>query len=304
MPPLNDAHCHFFSTPFFAALGRQLKNADERAPQETALARLGWDAPGTAEALADRWVTELDRADVARAVMIASVPGDAGSVAAAVARHPRRLVGFFMVDPTQPDSATQTAAALDSGGVRGLCLFPAMHRFAIDDDRVRRLFDVAAARPGSVVFVHCGVLTVGVRKKLGLPSPFDIRYGNPLDLHAIAAAYPTVPVIIPHFGAGLFREALMVADLCANVRLDTSSSNGWIKYHPGLTLGAVFRQALSVVGVDRLLFGSDSSFFPRGWVKDVFEQQSSALDEIGATTEMREKIFGGNFERLFALPAG
>ena len=304
MPLLNDAHCHFFSTPFFAALGRQLKNADERAPQETALARLGWDAPGTAEGLADRWVTELDRADVARAVMIASVPGDAGSVAAAVTRHPRRLVGFFMVDPTQPDSATQTAAALDSGGVRGLCLFPAMHRFAIDDDRVRRLFDVAAARPGSVVFVHCGVLTVGVRKKLGLPSPFDIRYGNPLDLHAIAAAYPTVPVIIPHFGAGLFREALMVADLCANVRLDTSSSNGWIKYHPGLTLGAVFRQALSVVGADRLLFGSDSSFFPRGWVKDVFEQQSSALDEIGATTEMREKIFGGNFERLFALPAG
>ena len=304
MPPLNDAHCHFFSTPFFAALGRQLKDADERAPEETALARLGWDAPGAAEALADRWVTELDRADVARAVMIASVPGDAGSVAAAVTRHPRRLVGFFMVDPTQPDSATQTAAALDSGGVRGLCLFPAMHRFAIDDDRVRRLFDVAAARPGSVVFVHCGVLTVGVRKKLGLPSPFDIRYGNPLDLHAIAAAYPTVPVIIPHFGAGLFREALMVADLCPNVRLDTSSSNGWIKYHPGLTLGAVFRQALSVVGADRLLFGSDSSFFPRGWVKDVFEQQSSALDEIGATTEMREKIFGGNFERLFALPAG
>ena len=92
-----------------------------------------------------------------------------------------------------------------------------------------------------------------------------------------------MPVIIPHFGAGLFREALMVADLCANVRLDTSSSNGWIKYHPGLTLSAVFQQALSVVGADRLLFGSDSSFFPRGWVKDVFEQQSSALDEIGAT---------------------
>ena len=280
---MNDAHCHFFSTPFFAALGRQLKDADERAPHETALAKLGWDAPGTAEALADRWVAELDRAGVARAALIASVPGDAESVATAVARHPRRLVGLFMVDPTQPEAATHTAAALDSGRLRGVCLFPAMHRFAIHDDRVRGLFDVAAARPGTVMFVHCGVLTVGVRRKLGLPSPFDIRYGNPLDLHAIAAAYPTVPVIIPHFGAGLFREALMVADLCANVRLDTSSSNGWIKYHPGLTLSAVFRQALSVVGADRLLFGSDSSFFPRGWVKDVFEQQSSALDEIGAS---------------------
>ena len=26
----------------------------------------------------------------------------------------------------------------------------------------------AAARPGTVMFVHCGVLTVGVRKRLGL----------------------------------------------------------------------------------------------------------------------------------------
>jgi predicted TIM-barrel fold metal-dependent hydrolase len=297
---MNDAHCHFFSTPFFDALGRQLKDADARAPHETALAALGWDAPGTAETLADRWVSELDRAGVSRAVMIASVPADAGSVAAAVARHPRRLVGFFMVDPTQPEAATQAAAALDSGGLRGMCLFPAMHRYGIHDDRVRRLFDVAAARPGTAMFVHCGVLTVGVRKKLGLPSPFEIRYGNPLDLHGIAAAYPTIPVIIPHFGAGLFREALMVADLCANVRLDTSSSNGWIKYHPGLTLRAVFQQALSVAGADRLLFGSDSSFFPRGWVKDVFEQQASALDEIGATPDVREKIFGGNFDRLFS----
>ena len=79
-----------------------------------------------------------------------------------------------------------------------------------------------------------------------------------------------------------------------------SSSNSWINYHPGLDLAAVFRQALWVVGPDRLLFGSDSSFFPRGWVKDIFEQQSAALDEVGATAEAREKIFGGNFDRMFS----
>ena len=303
---MNDAHCHFFSTPFFAALGRQLKDADQGSPPGTtatasaALAKLGWEPPGTAEALADRWVGELDRAGVARAALIASVPGDARSVADAVARHPRRLVGFFMVDPTQPDAATQAAAALDAGGLRGVCLFPAMHRFAIHDDRVRRLFEVAAARPGTVVFVHCGVLTVGVRSRLNLPSPFEIRYGNPLDLQAVAAAFPTVPIIIPHFGAGLLREALMIADVCGNVLLDTSSSNSWMKYYGGgLTVSGVFRRALAVVGADRLLFGSDSSFFPRGWVSDVFEAQSSALDEIGAGAAVREKIFGGNFDRLF-----
>jgi len=71
------------------------------------------------------------------------------------------------------------------------------------------------------------------------------------------------------------------------------------KYHPALTLNTVLQQVLSVAGPDRLLFGSDSSFFPRGWVRQVYEQQSSALDEIGASTDVRDKMFGGNFDRLF-----
>jgi predicted TIM-barrel fold metal-dependent hydrolase len=290
VPMINDAHCHFFSTPFFASLGG-----------DAALATLGWDPPGTAEALADRWVADLDRSRVSRAALIASLPGDAGSVGTAVRRHPDRFVGFFMVDPTRPDAAAGAAQAIDRDGLRAICLFPAMHRFSAQDDRATKMFEIAAERPGTGVFVHCGVLSVGVRKKLGLPSPFDMHFSNPLDLHAVALAYPSVPIIVPHFGAGLFREALMLADLCPNVRLDTSSSNGWIKYEAGLTLSVVFRQALAVAGPDRLLFGSDSSFFPRGWVMSVYQQQSAALDEIGASPDVRQKIFGGNFDRLFPL---
>jgi predicted TIM-barrel fold metal-dependent hydrolase len=297
---LNDAHCHFFSTRFFAALGRGLPDADPAAPEKRVLDTLGWDAPGTPEGLADRWVAELDRHRVSRAAIIASVPGDAGSVATAVARHPGRFVGFFMVDPTQPDAAVTAAASIDRDRLRAMCLFPAMHRYSLHDDSVKRCFGVAAARPGTAVFVHCGVLSIGVRKKLGLPSAFDIGFGNPLDLHPIALAYPAVPIIVPHFGAGLLREALMLADLCPNVLFDTSSSNGWIRYEPGLTLAAVFRQALAVAGPDRLLFGSDSSFFPRGWVKDVYDQQSAALDELGASADVQTRIFGGNFDRVFS----
>ena len=285
---LNDAHCHFFSTPFFAALG----GAD-------ALAKLGWDAPGSVETLADRWVAELDRHKVARAALIASIPGDAPSVAAAVRRHRDRFVGFFMVDPTEATAGVSTAYALDRDRLHAICLYPAMHRYSMHDDRVAKIFDVASTRPGTAIFVHCGVLSVGIRKKLGLPSPFDMRFSNPIDVHRIALAYPKVPIIIPHFGAGFFREALMLADLCPNVLLDTSSSNRWMDYHPRLTLALVFRQALAVAGPDRLLFGTDSSFFPRGWVADVHEKQSAALDEMGADLQTREKIFGGNFERVF-----
>ena len=133
---INDAHCHFFSTPFFAPLGG-----------DAALAKLGWDAPGTPDALADRWVAELDRHQVSRAALIASVPDDAASVAAAVRRHPGRFVGFFMVDPTQPNAAAKAADAIGRGGMRGICLFPAMHRYAIQDDRANdHSMDVDADR--------------------------------------------------------------------------------------------------------------------------------------------------------------
>ena len=288
MTAINDVHCHFFSTPFFASLGG-----------DAALATLGWDPPGSAESLADRWVAELDRHQVRRAALIATMPGDAASVVTAVTRHPARFVGFFMVDPTRADAATTTAAALATGAMRTICLYPSMHGYSIGDARAQRLFDLAAATPGTVVFVHCGVLSVGVRKKLGLPSPFDLSRGNPVALQAVATRYPNVPIIVPHFGAGFFREALMLADMCPNVLFDTSSSNAWMTYHPGLTLAEVFRQALVIAGPDRLLFGSDSSFFPRAWVRDVYERQLSTLDELGVGDDVKPKIFGGNFDRVF-----
>jgi predicted TIM-barrel fold metal-dependent hydrolase len=91
----------------------------------------------------------------------------------------------------------------------------------------------------------------------------------------------------------------MAADQCANIHLDTSSSNSWVKYHPGLTLEQVFRQALDVAGPDRLVFGTDSSFFPRGWQRQVFDEQQRTLNALGVSRHDQEKIFAGNFERLF-----
>jgi hypothetical protein len=70
----------------------------------------------------------------------------------------------------------------------------------------------------------------------------------------------------------------MVCDLCPNIYLDTSSSNSWIRYQPeALDLSQVFRCALNVAGPERLLFGSDSSIFPRGWNNAIFEAQAQAF---------------------------
>ena len=305
-----DAHCHFFSSRFLDILIQSAPpgsfaattfGASPAADRSAAVAaHLGWEDPGAVEALADRWIAELDRHDIARAGLIASIPGDEQSVAAAVRRHPSRFVGFFMFNPVAPEASSRLAAALADRKLRTIALFPAMHHYRLDDAAVERVFEQAAEH-GAAVFVHCGVLTVGVRKKLGLPSPFDLRLGDPLAAARMAARFPKVPVIIPHFGAGLFREALMAADQCPNIHLDTSSSNSWMRYHPALTLDHVFRQALAVAGPERLLFGTDSSFFPRGWQRPIYDAQLQALSAAGAGDDAVRSIVGGNFERLYPI---
>ncbi|HEV3215676.1 MAG TPA: amidohydrolase family protein [Vicinamibacterales bacterium] len=301
IPLINDAHCHFFSQQFFETLGRQRGPGTPSAAQITA--ELGWTPPGSPEELADAWALELDKSGVARAALIASVPQDEESVARAVARHQSRFVGFFMLDPTSPDAAGRVERALHELKLRCVCLFPAMQRYSLHDPSVKAVVDVVAAHrqptAAAAIFVHCGALSVGVRKKLGLPSRFDVRHGNPLDLHALAADHPQVPFIIPHFGAGFLREALLVADLCPNIYLDTSSSNRWLSYLPGLTLADVFRQAIETIGFERLLFGTDSSFFPRGWNRSIYDTQMSAMRAAGADERVRGHIFATNFDRLF-----
>jgi predicted TIM-barrel fold metal-dependent hydrolase len=97
----------------------------------------------------------------------------------------------------------------------------------------------------------------------------------------------------------MLREALMLADLCPNVFLDTSSSNSWMRYE-SLGLPDVFRRALEVAGPGRLLFGTDSSFFPRGWNRAVFDTQVGVLADMGLEAGAARQILGDNLRRLFS----
>jgi len=287
--PVSDAHVHFFSRRFFEALAGE-SGQGAAGVAETA----GWALPGEDPGgLAQTWAAELERNGVAHAALIASTPHDEGSVLAAAAVFPNRFYACAMVDPTAAEVALPPRLDM-------VCLFPAMHGFAVSDASCSAVLGQAAAL-GCAVFIHCGVLRVGIRQKLGLRSRFDIAHSNPLDLHPIAIRHQTIRFIVPHFGAGYLREALMLADLCPNVYLDTSSSNRWMRYE-GLDLKTVFRRALDVAGAGRLLFGTDSSFFPRGWNYEVFEAQTRALLDLGISSADARLILGENLTRVLAKP--
>jgi predicted TIM-barrel fold metal-dependent hydrolase len=286
---VRDAHVHFFSHRFYSLIAGQKPGLSiENLPEHLA----GWDIPSSEDPteLAQRWVAELDHHGLVSAALIASLPADVSSVAAAVAFAPGRFHGFAMFDPMK-----QEADAVLPQGIQALCLFPALHKYSLHEPRVAEAIRQCEGK--AAVFVHCGSLSIGIRKKLGLTTVYDPRFSNPFDLEALAHAHPGVRFIVPHFGAGMFREALTVAAQCPNVYLDTSSSNSWMKIE-GLTLRAVLHRALDVLGPRRLLFGSDSSFFPRGWNQAIYDAQVTAWYEVGISKEDAEQIFCENLARV------
>ncbi len=296
---LQDAHTHFFSRTFFSTLAK-LSPRDQTAEStlDQVIAATGLLLPeDDTAAHRDRWLAAMDAAGVERMVTFASVPPEAPVVAEAAAGSGGRLLPYTIVDPSADGALDFARRALGELGFRGLLTFPAMHHVHPSDERAAALYALAAEHDAPVI-VHCGILKVKLRDLVGLPRRYDVALANPLHLVPAADAHPDTTFVLPHFGGGYLREALMAGDQCENICLDTSSSNSWIATQPGLDLAGVFAAALSVFGAERILFGTDSGVFPRGYRRDLIEEQRAALATAGAADADVEAIMGRNLQRL------
>jgi predicted TIM-barrel fold metal-dependent hydrolase len=300
---LCDAHLHFFSKGVLNFYARQVDGLKEAPdPAAAAAQQLGIEPPpAEPEALAARWIAELDRHGVRRAALFGSAPGEAGAIARAVRAFPERFVPLQMVNPRSADAAG-VGRDLVERGIRGMLLFPALHGYFPDDAVCLPLYE-AARQHRLVVFIHVGQLKIALRDRLRVPGTIDSAYGDPMRLTTVLHEFADVRFIVPHFGSGTLGELLPAIRGARNLSVDTSSSNAWTADTPAFpTLEAALRAVLECpdLGPEKILFGSDSTVFPRGWRADVHEQQVAALDAIGAPGPDREAIFSGNFERLFA----
>jgi hypothetical protein len=295
-----DAHSHFFSYNWFQHFANLASTHHSHITSvETLAAHLGWEAPtAIPEELGKRWVEELDRFGVSKQVLFASKPNDAESLAVAVRAFPRRLIGYVMIDPTQASARDQTYYSLNLLGMKGVLLFPALHHFHAFDKKIFPIYEEAAAA-AAPVFIHFGQLSIPIFKRLGLPDNIDHSFSNPADLKIPAAEFAEVKFIVPHFGCGCFEEALAVARSFPNVYFDTASSNSWVV--PPLTLEEVFKQSLAALGPERILFGTDSSYFPRGWRQDIYDRQLQILNALQVSKQDQEKILGGNLARILGI---
>jgi predicted TIM-barrel fold metal-dependent hydrolase len=295
--PIIDAHSHFFSCAWLQLIFERARSKFAPADDVSALARmLGWQMPPlNPRDLAAQWVAEQDKHGVARQVLFAGDVTEAESLTAARLAFPDRLAAYAMIDPTRADARQQTIYVLHSLHMNGILLIPALHHFHVSDACVATILEEALSE-NVPVFIHFGQLRIPILDKLGIADQIDLRFSNPHDLQPLVNEFTDLNFIIPHFGCGRFEEALAVAAACDNVYFDTSSSNSWIK--PPHALKDVFERSLDVLGAKRILFGTDSSFFPRGWRRDIFDTQKRIVSELGLAETDQALIFGGNISRL------
>jgi hypothetical protein len=293
-----DAHVHFFGREFYDFQTTLVSREDP----ETVLGRIragGVEVPGPdARAHAARWMAELDRHGIERAVIFASCPTEMKAVGEVAAAHRDRVSAYTVVNPLAPATLDLVESLQPRARFKGILLFPAMHDYAITSSEAQRAIELAQ-RHDLVVFVHCGKLRVNVRKLIGLNPDFPADKSRPTDLLGVARAHPEVRFVVPHFGSGLFEETLVLGGNCPNVYTDTAGSNAWILEHdPPLSLVEVFQATQSSFGTERILFGSDSGGFPRGYRADVLRIQRETMHTAGFTDAEQRAVLGGNLAKL------
>ena len=300
-----DAHMHLLTAGTDAVKRQRMAQLDPRLQEayrrrwRDSLASRREDGPEAEPAdvrtVAGRWAAALDAAGIARGVFFTS-PNYHDDLLTFIALGAGRFVGYTTLDPTDRTNADRLRRQIDEHGVRGLKLYPMALGFRVDSGACDAVYEVCEAARIPVV-IHFGI---------SINATHDLRYGNPLDLSGPAVRFPGVSWIVPHFGAGFFREALLVGAQYQNVHIDSSSSNNWTRYTPDRpSLADLFRRTLDAVGPERLIFGTDSSFFPRGCRTNILNDQLEICDEIGLPPEQIDLVFGGNIQRIldgFAPP--
>lgn len=241
---------------------------------------------------ADRWVAELGTHSVEHANFV-TAGGDA-EMQELVAHAPDRFTGMAsMKDPYAAGAAQAFETAVVERGLVGLKLFAPLMSERIDSIN-NAVWRVAARHGVPIVihFGHCGSAG-GIAHN---------AFSNPAWLEGVAKRYPEITFVIPHFGIQHVQEVLFLMWACPNVSVDTSGSNQWVRYMASkLTLDDLFRRFYETMGSERIVFGSDSSWFPRGFARRYLVDQLRICWEMGMPANDLQNIFGANAARLLKM---
>jgi len=246
----------------------------------------------TEEELVQKWVEEMDRRGIDKIVWVTGGGND--RLARIIKMAPDRFIGYAHHNLFAEDAPLELEKAVTKLGLKGYKILAPILDKLIIDKLAYPIWEVCA-KYNIPVLIHFGIMGGGG----------GIAYNknaNPAILEGIAKDFPQVKFIVPHFGCGYPKELLFLGWVCENIYVDTSGSNQWMRWMPyPVTLESSFEKFYKTFGPERILFGTDSSYFPRGYAIDYLKEQNRIVRFLNIPENEVQMIFGGNIAKLLNI---
>lgn len=189
----------------------------------------------------------------------------------AVRRYSERLCGLVWVNPYDGEVALEAIEnAVSSWGFKGVKMHPLLDSYLPDTEIVHPVMELARKLEIPVLF-HCG----------HPPWSLPWHFGN------LADTFPDVSIVLGHMGHGhivYINGAIEVAKRHDNVYLETS----------GMPMHSKIKEAADVVGIDRVMYGSDAPFGHQAFELKKIEVSGLKGDEL-------DRVLGENALKLFQI---
>jgi hypothetical protein len=234
----------------------------------------------------ETFLLELDAAGLDRAVVLPIAPTSARSKTvytnhqiAELCGMSNRLIGFASVDPRNPEAPEALTHAVQTLGLRGVKLAPAMQEFYPDDRSVYPVYE-RAAELGIPVLFHAG---------MSWEPGSRLRFGHPLRFEDVAADFPGLKIVLAHLAWPWVTDAVALALKYPNLYLDTSAlyfdnPRDFLRFAMDRQVPlTVFERSLR----HQIVFGSN---YPRVEIKNM----ARAIRSLGLSEESLRLLFETN----------
>jgi len=295
-----DSHVHFPAFDFMGdgkSMGGLDLKGNEWVEWDKAKWRLAWRFPDSIdpvteedeEETTEKWYEEVKKSNIEKIIFVTA--GGNEKAYKILKKHPDKFVMYAHHAPDNANSAEELEKCIKEKGFKGYKLLGPRIDTPLNDKSLYPVWETAQ-KYEIPVLIHFGILGGAG----GIANHVNI---NPLIIHDVARAFPKVRFIIPHFGCGYVFETLQLGWACPNVSIDTSGSNQWMRWMPyDLDLIKLFTKYYNTFGYERIIFGTDSSWFPRGFTKAYLDEQIRAMVYSGFHENEIDAVLYGNINRL------
>ncbi len=287
---LIDSHVHFH-------IGFSIKEIDDPwLKKEKEKWLRAWNFPEPVQIndfdkLSELWYQEAVKHSIERIVFVTSNGNE--NMLKVVLKHPDRFIGYAHHDPSKKDAAQELEKYLKKGLKGYKILGPAVNT-PLNDRSLYPVWEVANTYEIPVL-IHFGIMGAAG----GTAYHVNI---NPLIIHDVAKEFKKIKFIVPHFGCGYVFETLNLCWACPNVYVDTSGSNQWMRWMPyELNLEMLFRKYRETIGPERIIFGTDSSWFPRGFSKPYLDEQIRSMVNVGYKDDEIDRVLYKNIVEILGM---